>query len=132
DSQRGRRPLDGVEALGQAHHCLVAAVEDLLLYFHHPGYGRAGRSPEPNRFGGPRGSLPLEAARPHPEVASRSFAVSSSTSAPRSLWATRLATKRAVHSRISSRTSRSFSSRVRPVATRSTIPSPSPISGASS
>ena len=50
----------------------------------------------------------------------------------RSLWATRLATKRAVQAAISSRTSRSFSCSVRPVATRSTIPSARPTSGASS
>src|SRR5581483_4572372 len=75
--------------------------------------------------------VPVDALDLH-LVASRILSASSSTSAARSLWATRLATRRAVQVVISSRTSSSFSASVRPVSTRSTIPSARPTRGASS
>ena len=96
---------------------------------------RAAPTRRPRRGSRPRSrAAPSHSKRraliaPSPPAASRS---ARRPRAARSLWATRLATKRAVHSTISSRTSRSFSSRVRPVATRSTMPSARPISGASS
>ena len=63
---------------------------------------------------------------------SRSRPSRSSIAAARSLWATGLAIRRAVHSTISSRTMRSCSRKVVPVAVRSTIASTMPVSGASS
>ena len=50
----------------------------------------------------------------------------------RSVWLTRLAIRRADEAKISSRSTSPFSRRVRPVATRSTMPWASPTSGASS
>src|SRR5262249_42274728 len=75
--------------------------------------------------------VPVEALDLH-GFSGRSRSTRSSTSAARNLWEMRLATRRAVEPAISSRISRPFSSSVRPVATRSTIPSARPARGASS
>ena len=61
-------------------------------------------------------------------IRSTSLSISSAFS----LWATGLAISRAVQTPISSTTRRSFSSSVRPLAVRSTMPSTRPVSGASS
>src|ERR687895_436186 len=108
-----RSQLGVIEALREPDHGLVAACPHLIEDVAH-------RPLELGLWFGPTA---------HPE---RSLSTIRSISAAFSLCATGLAISRAVQTPISSTTRSPFSSRVRPVAVRSTIPSTRPVSGASS
>src|SRR5215207_9490163 len=122
----------GAEALLERDHCRVAAAGDRLDQLPDLLGKPALRRLQSPQLGGQGARLPPLEVRDLHEVASFSLPTSSSTSSARSLCETRLAISRAVLVAICSRTSSPFSFRVRPLATRSTMPSASPTSGASS